>query len=283
MIRIRRAAVAALAITAAVGLAGCASSTPAASSSPSSSSSTAKATGMLKTILADGTLTVGIAADPPFSTQAANGSFSGITPTLAKDYAKSIGVKLKIVPVTTTGMIASLQSGQVEMLAISLSATPERKEVIDFPNPFYEGGNTWVVEKSSKYKTLASLNDPSVTVAFNASTFQATATTTNLPKATTRQLSNASYADLIAEVTSGTSTAISVPSLIGSVIPKKYPDLRAVPATAAGIDPTPVSFGIPQNQDSLKASFNTFLKKETSSGKLAKLKSEYLTVAAILG
>ncbi|HEY0258483.1 MAG TPA: transporter substrate-binding domain-containing protein [Lacisediminihabitans sp.] len=270
-------------MTAAIALAGCAGTTAAAPSATTSSSTKSSATGLLKKIIDDGTLTVGIAANPPFSSQAADGTFSGITPTLSREYAKSLGVKLKIVPVTTTAMIAALQTGQVEMLAIALSATPERKLVIDFGAPFYEGGNTWVVAKSSKYKTVDSLNDSGVTIAYNASTFQATATTTHMPDAQTRQLSNASYADLIAEVTSGTSTAISVPSLIGGVIPQKYPNLRAVPATAAGVDPTPVSFGLPQNEPALKASFDAFIKAKTADGTIDKLKKQYLTVKAILG
>ncbi len=281
----RRALIAGIALTALIGLAGCASSDSASSidSTAAKQTQSASATGLLKTILADHTLTVGLSADPPFSFQNANGSFVGITPQLAKDFAAKLGVKLKIVPVTTASMISALQTGQVDLLAISLSATPQRKQAIDFGNPFYEGGNTWVVEAKSPYKTVKSLNNPNVTVAFNAATFQGTATTTYLPKAKTRQLSNSSYSDMIAELASGTSTAISVPSLIGSTIPKKYSNLRAVPSTASGVDATPVSFGIPKNQPSLKSAFNSFLAKEKSDGKLAKLDAKYLTVKNILG
>ena len=169
------------------------------------------------------------------------------------------------------------------MLAISLSATPAREKAISFGDPFYEGGNSWVVEADSPYKTVSDLNNSNVTVAFNAGTFQATATTQYLPKAKTRELSNSSYSLMLAELASGTSTAISVPSLIGSTLPKKYSNLRDIPATASGVDPTAVSFGIPQNQPALTAAWNSFLAGETADGTLAKLDKEYLTVQNILG
>jgi polar amino acid transport system substrate-binding protein len=281
--RTRRTVITGVALAAVGALAGCASASSSTTSGSTQTASQAGATGLLKTILADRTLTVGMSADPPFSFQNANGSFVGITPQLAQDFAAKLGVQLKVVTTTTTSMISALQTGQVDMLAISLSATPAREKAISFGDPFYEGGNSWVVEADSPYKTVSDLNNPNVTVAFNAGTFQATATTQYLPKAKTRELSNSSYSLMLAELASGTSTAISVPSLIGSTLPKKYSNLRDIPATASGVDPTAVSFGIPKNQPALTAAFNSFLAGATADGTLAKLDKQYLTVQNILG
>ncbi len=285
MFRMQRATVTtAAALATLVALVGCAS-TPATTGTPGPGDAGASAapTGLLKKILDDGVLTVGIAANPPFSFQQTDGSFLGITPELAQGYADYLGVKMQVVPTTTASFVAGLQTGQFEVAAIALSETAERKQAIDFPDvPFYEGGNTWVVQADSPYTTVDSLNDPAVTVAFNASTFQQTATQNHLPKAQTRQLSSASYADMISEVTSGTATAISVPSLIGQTIPKKYPALRAVPADDGGVDPTPCSFGIPQNEPDFKASLDAYLQKVTDDGTLQALKDKYMTVENIL-
>ena len=74
-----------------------------------------------------------------------------------------------------------------------------------------------------------------------------------------------------------------MPSLIGGVIPQKYPELRAVPADEGGVDPTPVSFGLPKDEADLKASINAFLAEKTADGTIDELKERFLTVKAILG
>ena len=89
--RTRHTFIAGVALASLGALAGCSSASSSASSSPTSgSTATAGATGLLKTILADRTLTVGESADPPFSFQNANGSFVGITPQLAADFAAKL-------------------------------------------------------------------------------------------------------------------------------------------------------------------------------------------------
>ena len=226
-----------------------------------------------------GVITVGMAVDPPFGLQTASGQFYSFNPTLATDFAKYLGVKVKFVATTGTAMVAGLQSGQYEMLGASVSATAARKKAINFTLPYAYGGNSWIVLKSSSYSTLSSLNTSGTTIAASANTFQSEATTTYMPKATLRSLPNASYSSLISEISAGYSQAISVPSFIAPAITDKFPTMKSIPAGDKGVDATGVAWGVPKGDTSLLNAANAFMKKETANGTIAKLYKKWITLA----
>ena len=68
----------------------------------------------LATIRQRGTLIVGVKADyPPFGFRSPSGEIVGIEPALAADVAKSLGVKLELVPVSAANRIEFLQQGKI--------------------------------------------------------------------------------------------------------------------------------------------------------------------------
>jgi polar amino acid transport system substrate-binding protein len=282
MTRKRGAVLALVALTAALTLAACSSSADTSTPASPTKTKASTATGALKDIQDAGVLKVGMAANPPFSIQDTDGTYGSFSPAFMKYIAKKLGVKLELVSTTTTTMIAGLQTNQFDMIGIAISATPERKTAIDFSTPYAKYGNSWIVEKSSKITTIKQLNNAENTIAYNASTFQQTATASYLPLAKTRSLTNASYADLISEVTSGNATAIALPSLVASVVPAKFPALRTVPGTVAGVEPTDVGLGVAKNQPDLLAALDTIVKGAVKDGEIDALMKKYITQDKIL-
>ena len=51
---------------------------------------------------------------------------------MANDYAKLLGVKLQVVPVSHETKVPILATGQVDMTIAPLAITPEREKVVDF-------------------------------------------------------------------------------------------------------------------------------------------------------
>jgi polar amino acid transport system substrate-binding protein len=266
-----------VAIAAVISTAGCSSSAATVASAPTAKAKIT-ATGALGAIEKAGVIRVGMTVDPPFVLQNPDGSWSSFNPTMVNLLGKYLGVKVDFVPTTGTAMVAGLQAGQYDIIGASISATPAREQAIDFTVPYAYGGNSWLVSTTSKYKKLSDLNNSATTVAYNANTFQATATTTHLPKAQTRALTNVSYADLVSEITSGNSNAISVPSFLATAIANKYKGLKPIPAGNKGIDPTGVAWGVPKNEASLVDKLNAFLNLESKNGTTAKLYAKYITV-----
>lgn len=71
---------------------------------------------------------------------------------LAKDFAGFLGVKLRIVEINNDidTAIARLQQGKYDLLAVSLTQMPERKDKLRFTHPFFQTDEVLVQNKSSK-------------------------------------------------------------------------------------------------------------------------------------
>lgn len=82
---------------------------------------------------------------------------AGFEMDLAREIASVLGVELEIADQAFTGLIPTLQAGDVDMLISGLSATEERREAVDFSDLYYTGVLRIVVreEDAEKYKTEA--------------------------------------------------------------------------------------------------------------------------------
>ena len=66
---------------------------------------------------------------------------------VAEAIAKKIGVPLEIQEMQFTGLIPSLQNGQADFVIAAMYITPQRKEVVDFAEPYMDTGMVVVVRK----------------------------------------------------------------------------------------------------------------------------------------
>ena len=109
----------------------------------------------LATIKQRGTLIVGVKADyPPFGFRTPSGQIAGIEPALAADVAKSLGVKLELVPVVAANRMQFLEQGKIDLMIATLTATPDRAKVIDLVQPYYyAAGYNIMVPKSMNLKS----------------------------------------------------------------------------------------------------------------------------------
>lgn len=113
----------------------------------------------LATIKQRGTLIVGVKADyPPFGFRSPSGEIVGIEPALAADVARSLGVKLELVPVVASNRIQFLQQGKIDLIIATMNDTKERRWVVDIVKPdYYAAGYNVMVPKSMNLKSWAEL------------------------------------------------------------------------------------------------------------------------------
>lgn len=111
-----------------------------------------------------GTLLVGVKADyPPFGFRSPTGDLVGIEPALATDVAKSLGVKLELVPVTAANRIELLEQGKVDVIIATMNGTMERRQMVDIVKPnYYAAGFNVMASKSSNLASWADLKGKSV-------------------------------------------------------------------------------------------------------------------------
>ena len=105
----------------------------------------------------------------PENTSGSGDQFSGPAWILANEYAKRLGVKLEIVPVSHETKVPILATGDADISIAPLSVTPKRKEVVDFIVYSKSSLCFFGLAANPKLKDLKSvddLNSPEITMAY---------------------------------------------------------------------------------------------------------------------
>lgn len=99
---------------------------------------------------------------PPMGYLGANGTPVGYAVDLVLHIAREMDYKVEITECAFDGLIPALQGGKADLAGRSMSITEERKQKIDFSDPFYYGGAYMVVKKSdmAAEQTVLSESDP---------------------------------------------------------------------------------------------------------------------------
>lgn len=113
-----------------------------------------------------GKLVVGVKTDfPPFGSMNAKGENIGYDIDFAKklaEYAFGDENAVELVTVTSANRIPLLNSKKVDVLIASLGVTEERKEVIDYTDPYFSTSHMIMVSKDSDIDSLEDLKGQNV-------------------------------------------------------------------------------------------------------------------------
>lgn len=130
----------------------------------------AQAQTLLDTILARGTVRVGLTGDyRPFSIKDSAGKFEGIDVDMAESLAKGLGVKLEIVPTTWPTLMADLAAQKYDVGMGGISVTLERAKTAYFSAPFMRTGKAPIARcaDQARFTSLADINKPGVRIIVN--------------------------------------------------------------------------------------------------------------------
>jgi polar amino acid transport system substrate-binding protein len=113
---------------------------------------------VLDRIATRGELLVGTAANmPPLNATTKDGQIIGIEPDLAQLIADSMGVKLKMVPMSFSELLAAVQDGRVDMAMSQITITGDRNMKVAFVGPYFISGKSFL----TKTETIANAKDAS--------------------------------------------------------------------------------------------------------------------------
>lgn len=90
------------------------------------------------------------AAYAPFESQNEKGEIVGLTVDVVTAVAQKAGIEVKFVNTPWEGIFNSLQQGDRDMLASSITITDERKQTMDFTNPYFDAYQLIAVKATSK-------------------------------------------------------------------------------------------------------------------------------------
>lgn len=104
-------------------------------------------------------------AYPPFETKDEQGNPSGVSVDFMKDFGEYIGKEICIENISFDGLIPSLQTGKADMVMSSMTITEERKETVDFSEPYANALLAVLTNKDSQITSVDDLNQEGKKVA----------------------------------------------------------------------------------------------------------------------
>lgn len=101
---------------------------------------------------------VGVNAEyPPFESVDDSGKIVGFDPDLMAAIAKAAGFEAEWVNTRWDGIFVALASGEFDAVMSAATITDERKQTVDFSEPYFNAGQVLAVKQGSPYKTPADL------------------------------------------------------------------------------------------------------------------------------
>lgn len=95
-------------------------------------------------------------AYPPFETKDEEGNPSGVSVDFMEDFGEYIGKEIRIENTSFDGLIPSLQTGKADMVMSSITITEERKQTVDFSEPY---ANAMLAVLTNKDVGISSVED----------------------------------------------------------------------------------------------------------------------------
>lgn len=121
----------------------------------------------------------------PFEMKAKDGRFIGFDIDLAKNMARSIGVKFTPVNTAWDGIIPALQTNKCDVIMGGMTITPERNLKVNFSDPYIVIGQSLILSNALKgtINSYQDINNPKYTVVTKLGTTGAEAAKRHLSKA----------------------------------------------------------------------------------------------------
>jgi polar amino acid transport system substrate-binding protein len=120
----------------------------------------------LADIISRGVVRIVVFADvPPFGSQNANRELEGFDIDMAKLVAKSLGVRLELVPAPAASRIPFLLTDKADMNIAAMSITPERAKQVMYSAPYADTSLAVYGPKSIGIKSAADLGRNKISVA----------------------------------------------------------------------------------------------------------------------
>jgi polar amino acid transport system substrate-binding protein len=182
-----------------------------------------------------GELRVGALGEFPWLKENVGGGgqpFVGPAWDLAQEYAKRLGVKLVVVPVSHETKVPILATGQVDMTIAPLAVTPPREKVVDFV--VYTKSSLCLFGLASNPKLQGvtdfdGLNKPDITVAFFTGQPSENWLPQRLPKAKMRSVPGSGANAPVDEILSHRADVSDIDNVAWPELSKNVPGLIAFP------------------------------------------------------
>jgi len=110
---------------------------------------------------------------PPFEMTDADGNPTGVGVDMAHALGAYLHRDIQIQNMPFEGLIPALKTGRIDLIISSMTATDERRQSIDFSDPYLSTGLAILVQKNSPIQGIGDLDKPGVHVVVKTGTTSA--------------------------------------------------------------------------------------------------------------
>ncbi|MEM5389082.1 transporter substrate-binding domain-containing protein [Paraburkholderia phymatum] len=228
----------------------------------------------LDNITKTGVLKVAVPEDyPPFGSVGPDLKPQGYDIDTAALLAKSMNVKLELVPVNSANRIPYLQTNKVDLVISSPGKTPEREKVIDFSTayaPYYQG-----VFGPADIKVSGPADLTGKTVGATRGALEEIALTQMAPNATIKRFEDNNAT--ISAFLSGQVPLIAAGNIVASAILAKNPPRRPEPKFV--IKNSPCFVGLNKNEPRLQQKVDAAIAQAKHDGTLDAMSKKWFGTA----
>jgi polar amino acid transport system substrate-binding protein len=168
----------------------------------------------------------------PENTSGSGPQFSGPAWVLAEEYAKRLGVKLEVVPVSHETKVPILATVEADISIAPLSVTPKRQEVANFVVYSHSSLCMFGLADNPKLKdakTVDDLNREDITIAYFTGTPPETWAPTRFPKAKLKGVTGSGANAPIEEIMAKRADIASIDNVAWPQLQKQVPGLKSFP------------------------------------------------------
>ena len=216
------------------------------------------------------------AAFPPFeyvTSKGRVGEYDGIDVAIAKKIAEDMNVELVIEDMEFEGLIASVQTGKVDLVIAGMTVKPERQEKVDFSDTYFTAEQSIVVAKDNtditKADDLKNNKKVGVVLGYTGDSI----VTETLQVAENNILRVSRGIDAVQELKNGKLDAVVIDSATAQALASKN-DLKIVKDEAV-FEAEEYAIAVKKGNSGLVQEVNKVLKEMKDSGEIDQLAQKY--------
>lgn len=209
---------------------------------------------------------------PPFEFIDEQGRFDGVSTVIGEAVARELGKRVEFKNLAFDGLIPALQTGRIDLIISSLTANEQRRQQIDFSDPYVKTGLAVLVAKDSPVQSADDLREPGRRVAVRLATTGEQWCRQELPKA--RLVALDTDAACVLEVVNGRVDAWVYDQISVMNYHAQHPGRTR--ALLAPLREESWAVGLKKGREDLRAAVNRALEQLRRDGEFERLAGRYL-------
>jgi polar amino acid transport system substrate-binding protein len=209
---------------------------------------------------------------PPFEFVDEHGQISGVDIEVGREIGKALGRDVEFRNINFDGLITALRTGAVDLVISSMTATPERRQSIDFSEPYVKTGLSILAAKDSSIHSAADLHTPGRKIVVRLGTTGESWAREHLQEAKITALD--ADVSCVMEVVNANVDAWIYDQL--SIMNYQSKHAAKTRALLAPLREEVWAVGLKQGNDALKTQVNEVLARMRNDGSFAKLAERFM-------